>query len=255
MIALKSPQTTAPNATAPLLRKLEAFGPLNSVEKDAITRLPMTLRRYAEQGVVLRQGEVPTSVYLLVDGCVFRFAVVATGKRQIMALHVPGAFLNLQNLFLNEIDHDIEAVIPTTIALISKEAIRELLKDHPRIAMRFWHQTFVDAAIFRKWLIGVGRRSAYARMAHLMCEYFARMTAAGLGRGMTCDFPFTQQELGDALGLSTVHINRTIKTLERDGLLTVRANLLTIHDWPRLREVADFDPAYLELLEPTVPRH
>ena len=193
-------------------------------------------------------------IYLRVDGCVFRFAVVATGKRQIMALHVPGALLNLQNLFLNEIDHDIEALIPTTIALISRGAMRGLLEAQPRIAMRLWHQTFIDAAIFRKWLVGVGRRSAYARVAHLMCEFFARMTAAGLSRGMTCDFPLTQLELGDALGLSTVHINRTIKQLDRDGLLTVHANSLTICDWPRLQEVADFDPAYLELVEPTVPR-
>jgi CRP-like cAMP-binding protein len=254
MVAAKSPQTAAPNPTAPLLRKLEALGPLSSAEKDAIAGLPMTLRRYAEKGVVVRQGDAPDAVYLLVDGCVFRFAVVATGKRQIMALHVPGALLNLQNLFLKELDHNIEALIPTTIAIIPKEAIRGLLKGQPQNAMRLWHQTFIDAAIFRKWLVGVGRRSAYARIAHLTCEFFARMTAAGLSRGMTCDFPLTQGELGDALGLSTVHINRTIKQLDRDGLLLVRANLLTIYDWPRLQVVADFDPAYLELVEPTVAR-
>jgi CRP-like cAMP-binding protein len=254
MIAAKCPQTTAANPTAPLLRKLEGIHPLSSAAKDAVSRLPMTIRHYAKHELILADGDKPTTVYLVVDGCVFRYAVLPDGKRQIMSLHVAGDMLNLQNLFLNEIDHSIAALIPTAIGLIPRQAMRSLLEDQPEIAMRLWHETFIDSATSRQWLIGIGRRNAYARVAHLMCEFFARMTAAGLCEGGTCDFPLTQAELGDALGLSLVHINRTIKKLHHDGLITARPHLLTIHDWTGLKDAADFDSAYLELVGPVVLR-
>jgi CRP-like cAMP-binding protein len=172
---------------------------------------------------------------------------VAGGTRQIMAIHIAGDFLNLQNLFLAKIDHSTTALVPTQISLLSREEIRELLVAYPLIAMRLWHETFIDGAISRKWLTSIGRRSARARLSHLICEFVARMKAAGKSDGQTCRVPLTQSELGDAVGLSTVHVNRTLRKLHSDGLLTWRSHSLTIHDWERLTEIADFNDAYMEL--------
>jgi CRP-like cAMP-binding protein len=234
----------------PLIRKLETLGPLPSAAKDALANLPHTTRRLAAREDLTMEGDRPDNIYLLVDGCVFRSTIIATGNRQIMALHIPGAILNLQNLFLAQMDHTISTLVPTTVALITRREVRQLLDAHPIIATRLWHQTFIDAAIARKWLTSVGRRSAHASVAHFICEFVARMQAAGLCDGKTCDFPMTQTELGDALGLSTVHVNRTLKKLHQERLVTWNSRSLILHDWTRLNEVADFSDVYLELRTP-----
>jgi CRP-like cAMP-binding protein len=236
-----------PLPVGPLIRKLEALGPLTGAAKAALADLPHTIRQFAPHEVVLQQAAQPANIYLLLNGCVFRSTVVIGGERQIMALHVAGAMLNLQNLFLERMDHAISALVPTTVALIPRSEIRKLFDAHPLVAMRLWHETFIEAAIARKWLTGVGRRTAYASIAHFLSEFVARSKAAGMSDGKTCEFPLTQAELGDALGLSVVHVNRTLKKLSRHGLISWNGRSLTIDDWARLNEVADFDPAYLEL--------
>jgi CRP-like cAMP-binding protein len=236
-----------PLPAAPLIRKLETLGPLTAAAKDALANLRHTVRRFAPHEALVREDDQPSSLFLMLDGCVFRSTVLAGGQRQIMALHIAGDMLNLQNLFLAKMDHSITALVPTTLALIPHQEIRELFDAYPLIAMRLWHETFIDSAISRKWLAGIGRRSAYARLSHLICEFVARTKAAGISDGKTCDFPLTQTELGDALGLSTVHVNRTLKKLHHDGLISWHLHSLTIHDSERLKEVADFDDNYLEL--------
>jgi CRP-like cAMP-binding protein len=236
-----------PLPAAPLIRKLETLGALTAAAKGALASLPHNMRRFTARDVVVREGDEPSVIFLMVDGCVFRSTILAGGQRQIMALHIAGDMLNLQNLVLAKMDHTITALVPTAIALIPHQEIRSLLDAYPLIAMRLWHETFIDGAISRKWLAGIGRRSAYARLAHLICEFVARMKAAGRSDGETFDFPLTQTELGDALGLSTVHVNRTLKKLHQNGLVSWHLHVLTIHDWDRLKEIADFDDAYLEL--------
>jgi CRP-like cAMP-binding protein len=236
-----------PHHTAPLIRKLETLGPLTAAAKDAFATLPHTIRQFTPHEVVVREDDQPSFIFLMVDGCVVRSTVTAAGQRQIMALQIAGDVLNLQNLFLARMDHSIIALAPTTIALIPHQEIRDLFDAYPLIAMRLWHETFIDGAISRKWLAGVGRRSAYARLAHLICEYFARIKKSGFPDSETFNFPLTQTEVGDALGLSTVHVNRTVKKLREEGLVSWHLHSLTILDFERLKEVADFDDAYLEL--------
>jgi CRP-like cAMP-binding protein len=203
-----------------LVRKLETLGPLTSAAKAAIANLRLTIRQFGPRDVLVREDDQPSSIFLMIAGCVFRSTVLEGGQRQIMALQIAGDMLNLQNLFLAKMDHSITALAPTTVALIPHQEIRELLDAHPLVAMRLWHETFIGGAISRKWLTGIGRRPAYARLAHLICEFIARMKVAGLSDGETVNFPLTQTELGDALGLSTVHINRTVKKLHQHGLVT-----------------------------------
>jgi CRP-like cAMP-binding protein len=236
-----------PLPAAALVRKLETLGVLTAATKDALADIRHTIRQFVPRDVLMREDDEPSSIFLMIEGCVFRSTVLASGQRQIMALQIAGDMLNLQNLFLAKMDHSITALAPTTVALIPHQEIRELLDAHPLVAMRLWHETFIDGAISRRWLAGVGRRSAYARLAHLICEFVARMRAAGLSDGETFDLPLTQNELGDALGLSTVHINRTVKKLHEAGLVSWHHHSFTILDFERLKEVADFDDAYLEL--------
>jgi CRP-like cAMP-binding protein len=110
-----------------------------------------------------------------------------------------------------------------------------------------WRDTLIDAAVFREWMIGIGRRSAYTRIAHVLCELMVKMRAVGLANGYQCDLPITQTELGDALGLSTVHVNRSLQELRGDGLIEWRSGTLTALNWEGLKQAGEFDPTYLHL--------
>jgi len=235
---------------APLIAKLETLGPLSADAISALFNLPHAIREIGRHKVVLQESDQPANIYLLLDGCVVRSTVTPNGGRQIMSLHIPGAVLNIQNLFLSRIDHTISTLVPTTVALIAHRDIQNLLEAHPVVGLRLWHQTCIEAAISRKWLTSVGRRSAHASIAHFISEFVVRMRAAGRCEGNTCDFPLTQSELGDALGLSTVHVNRTMKKLREAGLVTWHHQSLTVHNWEGLNKIADFDDAYLELRQP-----
>jgi CRP-like cAMP-binding protein len=133
------------------------------------------------------------------------------------------------------------------LGFIQHEPLRELCAAQPRIASAFWRDTLVEAAIFREWTTNVGRREAYARLAHVLCELVVRMRAVGLAEDHRCELPMTQAELADATGISTVHVNRTLQELRRDELITLTGGKLQVLDWPRLKEIGDFDPRYLHL--------
>ena len=117
----------------------------------------------------------------------------------------------------------------------------------PRVADVLWRDTLIDGAVFREWMMGIGRRSAEARIAHLLCEVLVRMRAVGLATAQACELPITQAELGDALGLSTVHVNRSLQELRAKRLITLRGSILTVEDWEGLKEAGEFDPTYLHL--------
>jgi CRP-like cAMP-binding protein len=133
--------------------------------------------------------------------------------------------------------------------IIEHEAIQQLCTRSPRIAAALWRETLIDAAIFREWIASIGQRTAYSRIAHLLCEMFVRFRAAGLAKGYSVPFPITQGELGDAQGLSSVHVNRSLQALRLDRLITLGSGTLTILDWEGLRQAGDFDPTYLHLRE------
>jgi CRP-like cAMP-binding protein len=128
--------------------------------------------------------------------------------------------------------------------------MRDLCKAQPRLAAAFWRETLIDASIFREWVTNVGRRNAYARLAHVLCELLVRLRAVGLAEDDACELPMTQGEIGDATGISTVHVNRTLQELRGDGLITLKGEKLTVLDWDRLKKAADFDPTYLHFKRP-----
>ena len=164
-----------------------------------------------------------------------------------MSFYIPGDIPDLQSLHLDVMDHNIGTLVPTRVAFIPHGAMHEVTRRYPALAAAFWRDTLIDAAIFREWIVNVGRRPAYARMAHLIAELAAKFKSVGLITDWSFELPVTQEELGDALGLSTVHVNRTLQELRGDGLIRSEGKTLFIEDWEALKRAGEFDPTYLHL--------
>jgi CRP-like cAMP-binding protein len=183
----------------------------------------------------------------VLDGWLHRYKIVEDGSRQIFAFHIAGDVPDLQSLHLRIMDHSLAALVPSTVAFIPHQDIRDLIRGFPRLADVLWHDTLIDAAIFRQWMLGMGRKQAAERIAHLLCEMFVKMRAVGLTTGYTCKFPLTQTAIADALGLSTVHVNRSLMELRGEGLITLEKQKLTILNWQELQGYGQFDPLYLHM--------
>lgn len=237
---------------ARLIRKLETIAVLSAAEKRALAEIPLRLKSFGEDADLSREGEAPTECCLVVEGLVCRYRVLGAGQRQIMSLHLAGDIPDLQSLHLIVLDHSLGSLTPGRAAYLPHAAVRDLTDRFPNITAAFWRDTLIDASITREWLAGVGRRSAHQRVAHLICEVFVRSRALHLIEARLFELPMTQAELGDALGLSTVHVNRVLQDLRRDALIIWRGKSILIQDWERLRVAGDFDPAYLHLLDGAV---
>jgi CRP-like cAMP-binding protein len=233
--------------STPLLRKLESIGTLTDEERNALADLPGTVKNFAVNEDIVREGDRPSFVGLLLEGFLCRYAIVPSGKRQIMSFHIPGDIPDLQSLFIDVMDHSLAALVPAKVMMIPHGVMCGIIDHNPRIAHLLWRDTLIDAAVFRKWIAGIGRRSAYARIAHTFCEFVIRMKAVGLANEDSCELPFTQATIADALGLSTVHVNRTIQELRMQNLITLTGGRLTVRDWDGLQQAGEFDPAYLQL--------
>ena len=232
---------------APLIRKLESIFVLSADEKDALQSISGTVKTLEADQDIVREGERPSACCLILDGFAYRYKLTETGKRQIVSFHIPGDIPDLQSLHLEMMDHSLGTLAQSRLAFLSHDTVRDLIRRCPRIGDAFWRDTLIDAAVFREWMVGLGRREAYARVAHLLCELYVRLRSVGLTNGRAYELPITQTELGDALGISTVHVNRTLQDLRGEGLITLRAGSLTVQDWERLKAAGEFDPAYLHL--------
>src|SRR5215217_1165114 len=211
-----------------LFRKLRSVAPLSEEETHCLSILPLSTQSVAADQDIVREGDRPSECCLVVEGFVCRYKLTYEGKRQIFSFHLPGDIPDLQSLHINIMDHSLATLTPSKLAFIPHESITELMHRCPRIADVLWRDTLIDAAVFREWMLGIGRRSAETRIAHLLCEVLVRMKAVGLANGDACELPITQAELGDALGLSTVHVNRSLQELRGKGLITLRGSVLTV---------------------------
>ena len=233
--------------TNPLIRKLENVFRLTDEEKAADANLPIQVADIRADQDIVREGDRPSRCCLVLEGFTCTYKVTGQGKRQIMAFHIPGDIPDLQSLHLKVLDNSLGTITRCRVGFIQHEALRDLCQRQGRITSAFWRETLIDAAVFREWMVSIGRREALARVAHLFCEVLLRMRAVGLTQGDTCDWPITQAEIGDALGLSTVHVNRTLQELRAAGLIRLEDRTLTVLNWEELKRVGDFDPTYLHL--------
>jgi len=231
----------------PLIRKLDSiFAPADE-ERRALSNLLMQVVDLRADQDIVREGDRPSRSCLILEGFACTYKVMADGKRQIVNFHIPGDIPDLQSLHLKVLDNSVGTIEPCKVGFIPHEVLHDLCTRYPRIAAAFWRGTLIDAAIFREWITSIGRREAYSRIAHLLCEMLVRLKAVGLAEDHACDLPITQAEYGDALGISTVHVNRVFQKLRAEGLVETKGTRLTVPDWEKLKQAGDFDPIYLHL--------
>lgn len=234
--------------TNPLVRKLSNFVRLSQDERQALDALVTKPTLSDSNADIVREGEATSGIYLILDGWAFRYKIGEDGRRQIMTYFVPGDICDQRIFVLKRMDHNIGTLTKAHIAEVSKETIIKLTDEYPQIARAFWWSTLVDEAVAREWLMSAGRRNAFQRLAHLICEMFVRLRSVGLADGQTFDFALNQTDLADTLGLSLVHLNRSLQKLRRDKLiLWGRRRPLTILDLEKLARVSMFNPSYLHL--------
>lgn len=229
------------------LKKLRRRIEISSDEERAIRDAVTETRRVGPDQILIRGGQELNSSLLLIDGWLARSKDLPGGERQVTQLHVAGDFADLHSFTLKTLDHDVMTLSDCIIGVAPHERIKELTERFPKIARYYWFSTNVDAAITRELALSLGQRSAISRMAHLFCELHVRLDAVGQARADGYDFPLTQRELSECLGLTVVHVNRTIQELRRRGLVELENRQLTILDKRGLEGVAEFDPAYLYL--------
>ncbi len=211
--------------------------------RDAVNR---TQAHKAKRTIIRSEVELTTS-NLLVEGLVCRYKDLPDGRRQVLELHVPGDFVDLHSFPLSRLDHNIMALTDSQIAVVPHEALRGITEKMPHLSRLLWFSTALDASIHREWMLSLGRRSALGRIAHLFCELHVRLGIVGMTEELSYPLAITQTDLSEITGLTAVHVNRTLKELREQELATLRSGTVTIHDWERLTEVADFDSGYLFL--------
>ncbi len=193
------------------------------------------------------RGDRPSECCLVIEGFVCRYKLTDQGKRLIFSFHLPGDIPDLQSLHINVMDHSLMTLTPSKLAFIPHDSLKKLLHRCPRVADVLWRDTLIDASVFREWMTSIGRRDAKQRIAHLLCELFLRLTAIGRVQEDRYELPITQAELGDALGLSTVHVNRSLQELRAAGLIRIAEGSVSVLDRQGLERAGDFDRAYLHL--------
>jgi CRP-like cAMP-binding protein len=231
--------------TKTLARKLQASNILEEDDVQAIRALPIRTREVGPHYVIGCEGDRPQDCCLVGEGFAFRSKATSDGLRQILSLHIPGEIPDLQSVHLKLMDHDLTTLTACTLGFIPHEAVRHLTRTRPNVAAALWRETLIDSAIFREWVVDLGRRSATARMGHLLAELYYRLVAIGRASNGRFELPITQTELADCLGLSTVHVNRVLQELRKQGLLKVNRSEFQLLREQHLKELAGFDPTYL----------
>ena len=233
----------------PFVRKIEsvALFDLSAAERNALATLPMQVARYDAHQDVAKEFDRPTRCFAVLAGLAATYKTTPEGRRQVMAYHVPGDVPDFQSLHLEVLDFSISAETDLAIGFVAHGALRAMFEEHPRLAGAFWRTTLIEGSLAREWALNNSRREAYPRMAHLFCELMVRLDAVGLVQDQSFPLPLTQYELGDALGITSVHVNRVLKELRDSGIIALSGGRLTVHDIAALKSVADFDPTYLHL--------
>jgi CRP-like cAMP-binding protein len=231
----------------PLVRKLSQFAGLAAEERKAIAGVTGKISEFASGDDIVRRGDLTGGVKLVVEGFACRYKLLDDGRRQILAYLIPGDFCDLNLFLLDRVEHSTAAMTRTRVAFISQNDVLALTDKFPNLTRALWRSTLLDEAITSEWVVNLGQRTAYERMAHLFCELFYRMRSINGVTGNSYALPITQAALGDTVGLSNVHVNRTIQELRAQGLISFRGGVITVNDLPALERVGFFSADYLHL--------
>ena len=230
-----------------LLLNLRSHDVVTVEEEAALLELVTKTAVFETGDDIVSQGSKPRHSTLLLEGFSARYKIVEDGSRQITALHVPGDFVDLHAFTLKTMDHGIVAMSACKVAFADHSALRKITETQPHLTRLVWLDTIVDGAIHREWIVAMGRRSKKSHLAHLICELYLRLQVVGLVDGWSFRFPLSQGEIADVLGLSLVHLNKTLQLLRRDGVVRWESKTVEILNWDGLVEVAEFDETYLSL--------
>lgn len=236
---------------APMLDKLTRRSPLGPAETNAILALQYRLADVDPGTYLVREGNKVKNCCLLLWGFVYQSKITGSGSRQIVSIHLRGDLVDLQNTLIEDADHNVQALTHAQVAYIPCQAILNLTEAYPAIGRALWLDTLVDASMAREWILNIGQRNARQRIAHLLCELALCQEAAGICKAPDYELPMTQEQIGDATGLTSVHVNRTLGTLRADGLISTDGRKVTIKDWSGLRSAGDFSKGYLH--QPALP--
>lgn len=229
------------------LLKLKARDAMTGEEERVLADAVARTDQVAADRIVVRAGEELSLSILLLDGLMCRYKDLRNGQRQIMELHVPGDFLDLHSFLLKRLDHNVISLVPSRIAIVPHGRLVEITRNHPHLSRLLWLTTLIDASIHREWLLSLGRRSAIARIAHFFCEMHARLSVVELADATGFALNITQTDLAECVGLTPVHVNRTLKELRERGLAVFRDRRVEILDFAGLKRTAEFDPDYLQV--------
>lgn len=227
------------------LRKLLGQSRLSTADQEVLLALPFQIRELRAQSTILREGDHAQVCPILLSGFAYRYKIAADGGRQIVSLRIPGDPLDFQSLYLRTIDHHMQALTAVKLALIPLAELERLAEARPAVARAILVDILVEASIGREWQLNIGRRHALPRLAHFLCEFVYRLQLITPGLGDEVDVPMTQEQLADILGLTPVHINRTLKTLEAAGAVIRSGRRLSTCNAAILARLAGFSPLYL----------
>ena len=230
-----------------LLLKFRARDLLSGEEESVLRDCISEIRDLPEGKSIVRPDVTLSESILLMEGIVARHKDLADGQRQILEIHVAGDVIDLHGFLLKRLEHHVSSLTPVRLAIVPHDCLRRITEQHPHLARMLWFSTLLDGSIHRERILSIGRRSALARIAHLICELNVRLEIVGLGAGGRFELPLTQADIADVTGLTSVHVNRMLKKLRNDGIVTFRAGEVVIHDWDQLQRVAEFNLNYLYL--------
>lgn len=236
-----------PLSSNPLAKKLGIFVDLQPDDLEVIGEWSTDRRTLPARHSFIQQGDRPRAICLMLEGWGYRYKTLRNGKRQVLGFLLPGDMCDPHAFILDRADHDIAMLTEAVVASITKDQILAAVESHPRLTSALWWTTLVDEGIARAWLVNLGQRTAVAKIANLFCELWLRAEMIGLTNDDGFALPVTQEQLGEAVGMTTVHVNRMLRELRDLGLVEFHSKQAAIPDIARLMELADFDPAYLHL--------
>jgi CRP-like cAMP-binding protein len=235
------------------LAKIESRKMLDADARAAFLALPFQIRTFGANRDIVHEGDRPTRSCFVLAGLVSRYRTLRSGARQIVSFHIPGDMVDLHSALIIVSDHGIRTHVATTIVTVAHTDLLAVAARYPSLGRGFWFDTLIDAAIFREWTVNVGRRNSRERTAHLLLEFATRFRTAGLMTDNTFDLPLSQVDMSDALGITAVHLNRTLQWLRGERFIRTHSRSVTIENWPGLIALAGFDPVYLHPEGPRQP--
>ena len=233
------------DALLPLVRRLERHVKLSAPDRAALLAAPHSVRQLDRAAHIIREGDRADRCVVLLSGFACRYKLVGEGGRQIVSIHMPGDPIDLQNIFLDVSDHNIQTLTVATVATIGRDAVSALIAAAPMVGRAMWIDTMIEASVHREWVANVGRRDARTRITHLLCELAIRQRGAGIADDGSYQLPLTQEQLADATGLTAVHVNRVLRSLTAEKMIERRKWAFSINNWENLAREGDFSARYL----------